>query len=531
MPATDVIGLKEKLSAVVGEDRVSDEASTLATFQSAGPASGGNPLLIVRPSEPRQVRELVSLANDLSLNLVFSSSGPPRFRGDTVPAGEAVIVDMSGMDRVLRVDRRNKVALIEPGVTFGKLKQEAAEAGLRPLMPLLPRAGKSVIASGLEREPVTVPRFHWDMTDPILCTELVFGTGELFRTGSAAGPGSLEEQWEKGLAQKNPMGPAQTDFLRLVQGSQGTLAAVNWATVKLELAPTVHRIHFLPTDRLDRLVDFAYRALRPKLGEEFFIVGAFALATMLAQDPAEIGELSSRQAPYTLVYGVAGFEYLPQQRLAYQENDLGEIAQACGLRASREVPGATGRRMEEIISNPSPEPYYKTRAKGAFLDLFFLTTLDRVAGFVQVMGEAAERHGYPGSELGLYVQPIQQGRTCHMEFNIYYDPADEADTTRAKELFTDGGRALDEAGAFFSRPYGEWADLAYARCPDTVLALRHVKGMLDPNGVLNRGKLCFTGPPGEPPDKAAAKLGAPRKAAGKRSASAAKAGTPEKEVG
>lgn len=493
MSASDVNGLKEKLRGIVGEGRVSGEAAALAGFESAGIASGGTPLLAVRPADTGQVRALINLANTDGLNLVFASSGPPRFRGDTVPEGEAVIVDMSGMDRVLRVDRRNKVALIEPGVTFAQLKAEAQKAGLRPLMPLLPRSTKSVIASFLEREPITIPRYHWDMTDPLLCTELVFGTGDLFRTGSAAGPGSLREQWDKGLAQKNPMGPAQTDFLRIVQGSQGTMAAVTWATIKLELEPALRRLYFVPTDRLEKLVDFSYRALRPKLAEEFFILNPFALATILADEPRKIRELAAKQAPCTLVYGVSGFEYLPEQRVAYQEHDMEELAQASGVRVAREVPGATWRGMLSIIDNPSPEPYYKTRAGGAFLEILFLTTLDRTPSFVPVVERAASHHGYPASELGVYIQPIQHGRACHMEFNIYYDPDNCADSARARGLFEEASRALDEAGAFFSRPYGAWADLAYARCPDTVLALRKVKEMLDPAGVLNRGKLCFNG--------------------------------------
>jgi FAD/FMN-containing dehydrogenase len=76
----------------------------------------------------------------------------------------------------------------------------------------------------------------------------------------------------------------------------------------------------------------------------------------------------------------------------------------------------------------------------------------------------------------------------HLEFTLYFG---EADAERAGELFSSASRALSDAGAFFSRPYGPWADLAYARCPDTVAALRKVKDMLDPDNVLNRGKLCF----------------------------------------
>lgn len=493
MPAIDIKELKEKLSRLVGEGAVSDEAAALQSYRAAGPASGGEPLLLVRPSRSEQVLAVVRLANEAGLNLVVSSSGQPRFRGDTVPGGEAVIVDMSGMDGILRMDRRNKVALIEPGVTFSALKAEAAKAGLRVCMPLLPRSTKSVIASFLEREPITVPRFHWDMTDPLLCTELVFGTGDLFRTGSAAGPGGLEEQWRKGLAQKNPMGPAQTDFLRLAQGSQGTMAVVNWATIKLELQPSLHRLFFVPEASLEKLVDFSYRVLRPKLAEEFFILNAFALASIIGEEPPEIRELAAAQAPYTLVYGVAGFEYLPEQRVAYQENDLTALAQAAGVRSAREVPGANWRGFLDTISNPCGERYYKTRPRGAFLELPFLTTLDRAASFIPVVEAAAERHRYPPGELGVYIQPIQHGRTCHMEFNIYHDPGDSSDTDRARALHAEAARALDEAGAFFSRPYGELAGLAYAGCPDTVLALKKVKEMLDPRGVLNRGKLCFGG--------------------------------------
>jgi len=158
------------------------------------------------------------------------------------------------------------------------------------------------------------------------------------------------------------------------------------------------------------------------------------------------------------------------------------------VKAVPEVPGCTARRMERILASPSSEPYYKEAPKGGFADIFFLTTLDRVPSFVEVMESTAERFGYPPERVGTYIQPIQQGRNAHLEFTLYYDPADSA---KARELFDAASAALSEAGAFFSRPYGPWADLAYARCPDTVSALRKVKDMLDPDGVLNRGKLCF----------------------------------------
>ena len=51
--------------------------------------------------------------------------------------------------------------------------------------------------------------------------------------------------------------------------------------------------------------------------------------------------------------------------------------------------------------------------------------------------------------------------------------------------------ALSDRGAFFSRPYGSWADMAYGKDPATAEALRKVKKIFDPNNVMNPGKLCF----------------------------------------
>ncbi len=481
--------LKQKLSAIVGAEDVTEDEGVLSSWRSGGAVAGGEPAALVRPSSTAEVRALLKLAREEKLNLVFSSSAPPRLRGDSVPAGEGIMVDMSKMDRIVRLDRRNKVALIEPGVTFERLIPEADAAGLKVLMPLRPKRGKSVLASALEREPIIIPKYHWDMTDPMLCTELVFGSGDLFRTGSAAGPGSLEQQWAAGGAQKNPMGPAQTDFVRVVQGAQGTMAAVTWCTLKLEVKPTIHRIWFVPDRKLSRLSEFTYRSLRPKLADEWLILNSYALAALISEKGGEeVDALAQRQAPWTAVYGVSGYEYLPQERVAYQERDLARHAQAAGVVPSPEVAGCSWKGMERILSSPSPEPYYKTAPRGDFLDLFFLSTLDRVPAFLEIMEAEAERFSYPAQRIGAYIQPIQQGRNVHVEFTLYFRPADRE---MAQALFLSASRALSEAGAFFSRPYGPWAELAYARCPDTVAALRKVKAILDPDHVLNRGKLCF----------------------------------------
>jgi FAD/FMN-containing dehydrogenase len=107
------------------------------------------------------------------------------------------------------------------------------------------------------------------------------------------------------------------------------------------------------------------------------------------------------------------------------------------------------------------------------------------------MYSVAEKISYPTTEIGLYVQPLQQGVSCHCEFNLPYNPDNERDVSKMRELFTKTSEELVRQGAFFSRPYGIWADMEYNRAAQTTMMLRKVKSIFDPNNVLNPGKLCF----------------------------------------
>ena len=231
-----VPGLKEAVGAaqVVSDPRFLQ--GLVNDFR--GLAAVSAPVAIVYPLTAEDVQTIVNYAKEAGVNLVPASSAEgPRTSGNSLPSpgqGPSVVVDLSRMKKFIRIDRRNRVALIEAGVTFPELSAAVAEHGMRVAYPLRPRAGKSVIASYLDREPTLIPKNYWDVTDPLLCIEFIFGTGELFRTGSAAGPGTLEEQWASGVAQTNPMGPAHTDFGRAIMGGQGTLGIVTWASVRLD---------------------------------------------------------------------------------------------------------------------------------------------------------------------------------------------------------------------------------------------------------------------------------------------------------
>jgi hypothetical protein len=483
-----------KLVEIVGQRHLSQEREILEMYsKDISFVRSGAPSCVVWPENADEVKKIVDAAREYSFSLMPVSSGNPRLRGDTVPkTNNSVIVDLGRMNKVLRVDRKNRVVMIEPGVTFNTLIAEASKSGLRPLMPLLPRTTKSVVASCLDREPVTIPKYHWDSSDPLLCTEVVFGTGDIFRTGAAAGPGTLEEQLASGGAQKNPMGPTQFDPFRILQGAQGTMGIVTWASIKCEIMPEKRKLFFACSNKLDGLLDFAYGVLRRRLGDELFILNNLNSATVLNKNAKEIASLSKAIPKWNLIIAISGHGKMAEDELSYLEGDINDIARANGVNLVSNIMNFTGDAFLKLLDGSGEDPYWKLRLKGACQELFFLTTLDKALDHFETFSSAASEEKYPLEDLGVYIQPLVQGCSCHCEFDIYYNPSQASELKMADRLYSVGGEALLRKGAFFSRPYGSMTDAVYRSClPETVSALKKVKSIFDPDNVMKRGSLCF----------------------------------------
>jgi len=483
---------KEELAKIVGSENVLDATETLeeySTDRSFAPSI--KPRCKVTPKSKEEVQGIVKWANETLTPLVPVSSGPPHFRGDTVPSsGGAVIVDLSKMDKILWVNRRNRVAMVEPGVTFSELRAEVEKKGMRVLMPLLPRGTKSVLGSCLEREPLIDPHHNFDISDPLCNVEIVFGTGDFFVTGAGAGPGTIEQQRKSGGAQKNPMGPSQFSPYRIIQGSQGTMGCATWVTVKLELLPKLREPFFVASQKLDNLTELARWLIRQRLADECLILNNINLAAMMAKEwPGEFRSLRDALPSWILFFSLAGYDYFPEERIDIDKELMVEIAQRLGLDPAKVICGFSAHGFLQMLQAPSEEPYWKLRYKGSSHDIFFLTGRDRLQSLIETMYGLASHVGYPVSDLGIYIQPVVQGTSWHCEFNLFFNPDDREEAGRIEKLSLDACQALMAKGAFFSRPYYPWTDLVYRRDAGTTFALKKVKGIFDPNNIMNPGKI------------------------------------------
>jgi FAD/FMN-containing dehydrogenase len=492
MGGDHIVDIREGLLELVGSKSFTDDPEVLRAYSTDSSLTPpGVPNYVVKPKKTEEVQKVVNFANQHSIPVVPVSSSA-HFYGTTIPKQGGIILDLTGMNKILEIDELNKRVRIEVGVTWEQLTSELGKKGFRMVMPLLPHPSRSVVTDYLEREVITSTVY--DYGEPLQSMEVVWPTGEVFRTGSASVTGYPDSPSKGG----NPSGPG-LDFYRFIQGAQGTMGVVTWANLKIEYMPKIDKILLAPVSDLDYAMEFLYRILRVRIGQECLLLNNVNLAAIIADDwSRDYQKLRASLPPWTLILVLSGFQRRPEEKLEYEEHALSEILknEFPEMHLADNLPGFPGlsRKLLPMLRNPWPTKvtYWKQRPKGGCQSLFFITKPDLASGFVAKVEEIAARHGYPIADIGAYLQPIEHNRACYLEFDFFYDPADYSEVERVRGLYGEAVKVLLGEGALFTRPYGEeLTKLVYQRAADYTMALRRVKSIFDPNNIMNPGNLCF----------------------------------------
>jgi len=492
-PYRDVVAGRERhaqdmlraVQAIVGPDGVSTQPEVLARYSrdlSLEPA--GRPAMVVRPQDTPQLCALAAYASGHKIPLVPVSSGVHNY-GAAIPRMGGIIIDLSGWRTIHKVDRRNRAVRIAPGVTYGQLQPVLEQEGLRALIPLLPRREQAVLTAHLEGQPMLVPEFNY--SEPIYTAEIVLPGGELFRTGTAAV--APAEQNQSDLI--GPWGPG-IDWNRLYTRAQGTLGIVTWMNIMAEPLPKKQRLYFTAFDTIEDSVAFTYRVQRKWLGYECFILDRTSLAWMLAEDDADIMRLRPRLPRYVQVFCIGGLKRFPDERIAYQEADFMAVSQECGCSPRHTIPGVpqAGAFFQQHLRRPWPaEVYWKDRRRGGCADIFFIITMDRAGDCIRAMRQEAIAADYSLQDIGIYLQPIENGRAAHLEFMLPFSPADEDEQRRVRALHESASRHLHRLGAVFTRAYGHWGQMVAGSNAVQHQTAGKIKEVIDPNTIMNPGRL------------------------------------------
>jgi FAD/FMN-containing dehydrogenase len=412
---------------------------------------------------------------------VTPRSSKVSFYGAGIPSQGGIVLDLSRMNMIIDIDTKDRNVKVEPGVSWEQLQTELEKQNMMVCNPLLPHRQKSALTSCMQREPMLIPK--GEHSEPFRTGEIVLANGDIFYLGTAIA---------KGCATRSSP-DCFIPSTRLFLGSQGTFGVLTWANLSTIYLPTKDRLYFAVFDSIERTVEPLYRIQRKMLCNECFVLDNLNLAMILADNDEDILPLRQELPPYVIILCSSARRF-PDEKIEYEYEALKEISYEFNFEINRNVAGDhnTSKKILKMLRKPwTNDGYWRLRYKGTSHTIFFNTTLDRVKEFYDAINNLAVKFGYPTGEIDLYLQPLERARACYCQFGLHCDDANAREVSSVQNLFEAISKKIVDMGGLFSNPYDNWADLVYNRSTTFVSTLKIVKDVLDPNHILNPGKLCF----------------------------------------
>jgi len=199
------------------------------------------PGVIVFPENVWQISEILRLANEKRIPVVPRGAGS-NLSGGTLSIEDCMMLCVNRMNKIIEIDRKNLLAIVEPGVINADLQREAEKLGL--FYPPDPQSLEFSTIGGNVAENAGGPRcVKYGVTrDYVLGLEVVLPNGDIVNTGAKT--------------VKNVTG---YDLTRLLVGSEGTLGVITRITLKLIPKPEGMKIALAVFPTLEAAADTVAR--------------------------------------------------------------------------------------------------------------------------------------------------------------------------------------------------------------------------------------------------------------------------------
>ncbi len=450
----------KKLRELIGSENVLDSPeSRLVYSYDSSPINAPLPDLVLRPSTPQQISEIVRIANQEKIAIIPRGSGT-GLSGGTLPTENSIILLTNHWNRIIEIDEENLSVWVEPGVITANLQAEVEKYGF--IYPPDPgSASISTIGGNVAENAGGLRGLKYGVTkNYVLGMEVVLPTGEILHTG--------------GKSVKDVAGYNLKDILI---GSEGTLGIFTKILLKIIPKPETSRtfLAFFPTmDDAAKTVSAIITAkVTPSMVE--FLDNT---TIRCIEDYTHIG-LPVETAAILLIE--------LDGKNAVVDDDALLISEICKKNNATAIKVAEGE--QESIK-------LKTARRSAYASLARATPTTLTEDVAVPRSEIArlvERISEIGRKNDIRIGTFGHAGDGNLHPNYMTDKRDKANFARAEKSIIEVEESAIELGGTITGEHG--VGLYKKRLLEkmvgspSMIMMRTLKKMMDPNGIMNPGKI------------------------------------------
>jgi glycolate oxidase len=437
------------VGTTIGDDYTQDEALTAVPV---------TPLAVVRPGTTADVAAVMRICDELGVPVTARGAGT-GLSGACVPRADGIVVSLERMNRIVEVDTENHVAVVEPGVSLDQLDTELAPMGL--VYPVAPGENSASLGGNVATNAGGMRAVKYGVTrHQVLGLVAVLANGDVIRTGG-----------------KFVKATTGYDLTQLIIGSEGTLAIVTEATLKIYPRPAHSATVLAPFRSVDDVATAVPQIVRSGVNPLVLeYVDGLGLASLTANVGLELGidnAVQEQAKAYLIVV-------LEQHDAARLDDDLVRLGEQLGELGAIDVyvlPPASGAKLIEARE----KAFWVVKALGANDIIDVVVPRASVPEYLRAVAAVAQEHASLVSAAG-------HAGDGNIHLSVFQPDAEVRD--RVMHGILEAGIAL---GGAISAEHGIGKEkkkyFLELEDPNKIALMQRIKAAFDPNGILNPGTL------------------------------------------